>query len=138
MCRWFNSALGHQLFQALVQREDFLVEQGLAWRQGSRVVLARNLLAKLRDRELQKTVEKMSAELGLAHRPIVDGTLVSGTYRRSVQLVSGRFAVLEGDLGFSLVPWRPVIENRLGQSLTAALRGERVVWDLGRSRGLSL
>lgn len=123
---------------ALVQREDFLVEQGLAWRQGSRIVFARDLLATLRDRELQEVAAKMSVELGLAHRPTVDGTPVSGLYRRSIQLVSGRFAVLEGNLDFSLVPWRPVIENRLGQSLAATIRGERVAWDFGRSRGLSL
>jgi hypothetical protein len=32
-----------------------------------------------------------------------------------IALASGRFAILDGRLGFSLVPWRPVIEKRLGK-----------------------
>jgi Protein of unknown function (DUF3363) len=38
--------------QALQQRADFLVEQGLAEKRGQRVILARNLLGTLRNREL--------------------------------------------------------------------------------------
>ncbi|WP_082890379.1 DUF3363 domain-containing protein [Halotalea alkalilenta] len=38
-------------------------------------------------------------------------------------------------IGFSLVPWRPVIEQRLGQQLTATARGADVSWEVGRQRG---
>jgi len=64
---------------------------------------------------------------------VTDGS-ASGVYRRSIQLTSGRFAMLNDGLGFSLVPWRPVIEKRLGQSLTAVARGDNVVWRFGRER----
>ena len=60
------------------------------------------------------------------------------TYRRSVQLVSGKFAVLDDAVGFSLVPWRPVIEQRLGMSMTALVRGDFVSYEFGRTRGLGL
>jgi hypothetical protein len=63
---------------------------------------------------------------------------VSGTYRESVQLTSGRFAMLDDGVGFSLVPWRPVIEKRLGQEVSAIIDGARVSWELGRSRSRSL
>lgn len=43
---------GVQVRDALQGRIDFLVEQGLAERRGPRVVLVRNLLSTLRDREL--------------------------------------------------------------------------------------
>jgi hypothetical protein len=66
---------------------------------------------------------------------VVDGQRVAGIYRRSVQLVSGRYAMLDEGLGFSLVPWRPVIEQRLGQQLAATVRGGRVSWEIGRLRG---
>jgi hypothetical protein len=46
----------------------------------------------------------------LVHRLVADGERVSGIYRRNVQLTSGRFAMLDDSVGFSLVPWRPVIE----------------------------
>ncbi|WP_435750056.1 LysR family transcriptional regulator [Thauera sp. AutoDN2] len=35
-------------------------------------------------------------------------------YWRSVILASGRYAMLDDGLGFSLVPWKPVIEERFG------------------------
>jgi len=35
-------------------------------------------------------------------------------YLRSVILASGRYAMLDDGLGFSLVPWKPVIEERFG------------------------
>ena len=66
------------------------------------------------------------------------GQRISGTYRRSVDLVSGRYAVLDDTTGFSLVPWMPVIEKRLGQSMTAVMQGGRASWEFGRQRGLSL
>ncbi|WP_442806765.1 DUF3363 domain-containing protein [Thauera sp. Sel9] len=34
-------------------------------------------------------------------------------YRRSVMLASGRYAMLDDGMGFSLVLWKPVIEQRL-------------------------
>ncbi|MGZ9035001.1 MAG: DUF3363 domain-containing protein [Rhodospirillales bacterium] len=34
--------------------------------------------------------------------------------RRFIILTSGRFAMLDDGVGFSLVPWKPVLEQRLG------------------------
>ncbi len=126
---------GSEVKDALRQRADVLVEQGVAERRGQRVVLARNLLATLRDRELAQTAKDIAAETGLVHRQVADGQRVAGTYRRSVMLASGRFALLDDGVGFSLVPWRPVIEARLGQSLAATVHGGGVSWTIGRSRG---
>jgi hypothetical protein len=63
---------------------------------------------------------------------------ISGTYRRSVWLASGRFALLDDASGFSLVPWRPVVEKRLGQSISALVQGPHIAWDWGRQRGFSI
>ncbi len=129
---------GSEIKEALQQRVDFLTEQGLAERRGQRVVLARNLLATLRGRELVKAAQDIATETGLKHLPVVDGQRVAGTYRRSVMLASGRYAMLDDGVGFSLVPWRPVIEHRLGQQLAATARSGSVSWDFGRQRGVSL
>jgi type IV secretory pathway VirD2 relaxase len=131
------TGFGANVRESLQQRERFLVEQGLAENRGDRVILARNLLATLRTRELSATASKIATETGLAYRPVADRSPVSGIYRRAVTLASGRFAMLEDGLGFSLVPWRPVIEQRLGASLRAVVRGDGVSWDLGRQRGIS-
>ncbi|MBG6570350.1 relaxase/mobilization nuclease and DUF3363 domain-containing protein [Pseudomonas aeruginosa] len=133
-----DKGFGKEVREALRQRADFLVEQGLAERQGQRVVLARNLLATLRGRELTAAAREISAQTDLQHRLAVEGQRVSGIYRRSVQLASGRYALLDDGIGFSLVPWKPVIEHRLGQSVSAVLQGNGVSWQLGRQRGPSI
>jgi len=128
---------GAEVKDALRQRADFLVEQGLAEHRGQHVVLARNLLATLRGRELTQAAKDIVAETGLEHRPVADGQRVAGIYRRSVMLASGRYAMLDDGMGFSLVPWKPVIEQRLGQQLAATARGGSVSWEIGRQRGVS-
>jgi len=122
--------------QALQQRIDFLEEQGLAQRRGQRVILARNLLGTLRNREIAQAAEGIAIATGLEHRPIADGQRVVGIYRRSLMLVSGRYALLDHGKEFSLVPWRPVIEQRLGQQIAATVHGNGVAWDFRKQRGL--
>jgi type IV secretory pathway VirD2 relaxase len=126
---------GAEAKQAMQQRADFLAEQGLAERRGQRVILARNLLGTLRNRELAQAAKDIAGETGLEHRPVADGQRVAGIYRRSVMLASGRYAMLDDGMGFSLVPWKPVIEQRLGQPLAAIVRGSGVCWEIGRKRG---
>jgi len=129
---------GAEAKQAMQQRADFLAEQGLAERRGQRVILARNLLGTLRNRELAQAARDIAAESGLEHRPVPDGQRVSGIYRRSVMLASGRYAMLDDGMGFSLVPWKPVIDQRLGQQLAATVRGGGASWEVGRQRGMGL
>ncbi|MFT3778322.1 MAG: relaxase/mobilization nuclease and DUF3363 domain-containing protein [Ottowia sp.] len=133
-----DKGFGSELREALRQRSDFLVEQGLAERCGARVVLARNLLGSLRQRDLDAAARGIAGETGLPYRPAADGERVSGVYRRNVLLASGRFAMLDDGLGFTLVPWKQVIEQRLGQRTSAIVRGGSVTWDSGRHRALSL
>jgi hypothetical protein len=126
---------GANVRAALSERSAFLAEQRLAERRGPRLVLARDLLTTLRNRELVSEGERITRETGLAHRRLRDGQRVSGTYRRSVQLISGRFAMLEDGQGVSLVPWRPMLERRLEQPMSAFVQDERVTWELVRTRG---
>jgi len=129
---------GSEVKEALQKRADFLAEQGLAKRRGQHVTLARNLLTTLRNREITHAAKDIAAKTGREHRPMVDGQRVAGMYRRSVMLASGRYAMLDDGMGFSLVPWKPVIEPRLGRQIAATVRGSSVSWDIGRQRGQSL
>ena len=125
---------GVEVKDALRRRADFLAEQGLAEHRGRRVALARNLLTTLRGRELAQVAKNIAAETGLEYRPVAGGQRVAGVYRRSVMLASGRYAILDAGTEFSLVPWKPVIEQRLGQRLVAVMRNGSALWDLGRQR----
>ena len=133
-----DRGFGSEVKDALQARVDFLAEQGLAEHRGQRVVLARNLLATLRGRELEQAAKDIAAETGLVHRPAADGQRVVGIYRRSVMLASARYAMIDDGMGFSLVPWKPVIETRLGQQLAATVRGGSASWEVGRQRGSSI
>ncbi|MFC3396369.1 relaxase/mobilization nuclease and DUF3363 domain-containing protein [Brenneria rubrifaciens] len=133
-----DMGFGGEVKDALRQRANFLIEQGLAEKRGQRVYLARNLLETLRDRELVKAALDIAAETGLEHRHVTDGKRISGIYRRSIKLASGRYAMLEDGKGFSLVPWKPVVEKRLGNEVSVMVRGNRVSWDIGRRQDLHL
>ncbi len=132
------TGFGAEVRSALAARQDVLIEDGLATRRAQRVVLANNLLSTLRDREVSKAAEAISAETGLGYRAVKDGDSVSGIYRRSVQLASGRFAMVGDGFGFSLVPWKPVMEPRLGQTVAGVVRGASVSWNLSRQRGIGI
>ena len=132
-----DNGFGGEVRDALRERSEFLIDQGLAERRGQRIILTRNLLTSLRDREIDAAATVIASETGLTHRAVTDGERISGTYRRSVQLASGRFAMLDDGIGFSLVPWKPIIDKRIGQTMTAVLRGNSVSWEFGRQRGPS-
>jgi hypothetical protein len=108
---------GAEIRDAMARRTDHLVAQGLAQRWGDRVSFAP----------------------GLPHKPSDQGDYVAGTYRQRVMLASGRFAMIDDGLGFQLVPWRPALEQKLGQQVSGTmLPGGSVDWSLGRKRGLGL
>lgn len=127
---------GAEVKDALRQRADFLIEQGLAEYRGQRVVLARNLLATLRGRELTQAAKEIAAETALQPRSIADGQRVVGIYRRSIMLASGRYAMLDDGMGFSLVPWKPAIDHLLGKQLAATIRMGSVSWETGRGQSI--
>ena len=121
------------------RRVDYLLEQDLARPQGRRIIFARDLINTLRRRELDEVVAKLSADAGLAHRPSAEGEHFSGIYRQRVTLASGRFAMIDDGLGFQLVPWRPALEQRLGQQVSGTLSpGGGIDWSFQPKRGLCL
>lgn len=132
-----HQGFGAQVRSAMSKRVDFLTEQGVAERRGQRVILARSLLATLRDLELGAVGQDLQTLTGKTWCPVQDGQPVSGVYSQSIQLVSGRFAMLDNGPGFSLVAWKPVIEQRMGQQLSAIVHGLSPTWTLGIQRGAS-
>ncbi|MDT8758755.1 DUF3363 domain-containing protein [Sphingomonas psychrotolerans] len=124
---------GAQVRQALALRRQWLVEQGLAWRDGDMIHFHPGMMNELRQRELRQVAGQLSKELGLGyaeHR----GRSVEGTYRRAVQVGSARYAVIEKSKEFTLVPWRPVLEKQIGRYVTGLGRGDSISWTFGRQR----
>jgi type IV secretory pathway VirD2 relaxase len=133
-----NAGFGGDVRAAMAARSDHLIDEGLAQRQGRRVIFARDLLATLRRRELGETAAKIAIEHGLTHQPVMEGQPVAGTYRQRITLASGRFAMIDDGLGFQLVPWRPALEQHLGKEVRGITTASGIDWSFGRKRGLGL
>ncbi|RJE87195.1 relaxase/mobilization nuclease domain-containing protein [Paracoccus onubensis] len=134
-----ESGFGAEVRQALETRADHLVDEGLAERKAGRVVFARGLLKRLRDREVNALGDRLARETGLPFSRAETGEYVTGTYRQRFTLSSGRFAMIGDGLGFQLVPWSPSLEKQLGREVSGVSRGDGGVdWDFGRKRGLGL
>ncbi len=103
-----------------------------------RIFYRRNLLATLREREVARVGAEMAESKSLPFRAATDGETISGKFTGTVQLSSGKFAVVEKSYEFTLVPWRPVIDRQLGREVMGIVQGGSVSWQLGRQRGLSL
>lgn len=133
------SGFGQQVREAMDQRREHHIEQGDATRsRDSRVFYRRNLLATLREREVARVGAEMSESKGLPFRAAPEGESVSGKFTGTIQLSSGKFAVVEKSHEFTLVPWRPVIDRQLGREVMGVVQGGSVSWQLGRQRGLGL
>ncbi|MBM3526308.1 MAG: DUF3363 domain-containing protein, partial [Alphaproteobacteria bacterium] len=105
-----DAGFGREVRAALRQRQQWLIEQGLAERRGDQVLVRRDLVGVLRRRELARVAATLSKELGLDYADPRAGDRVEGVYRRRVDLVSGRYAVIAATREFALVPWRPDLE----------------------------
>ena len=129
---------GAEVARALNARQSYLVGEGLAISNGQRIVLARNLLATLREREVTAAGESLAGISGKRFHRLQDGENAHGVYRRSIQLASGKFALIEDEKGFYLAPWKQMVESRLGQRLSVSIRGSSAYWKLNVQKDFSI
>lgn len=129
---------GAEAGDAMRRRQEHLVDQGLAELKNDGVRYRRNLLRLLRQRELVAAGDRLAKENGLSFVETPEGTRAEGVYRRSIQLASGKFAMLEKSKEFTLVPWRPVLERQRGKMVSGVVRGSSVSFDFSRKKGLGL
>lgn len=133
------SGFGEQVREAMERRRDTLIDRGDAMRQADgRTAYRRNLIATLQEREVARTGEELAVKKALPFRAAADGETVTGKFTGTVQLTSGKFAIVEKSHEFTLVPWRPVIDRQLGQEVSGIVQGGSVSWQLGRQRGFGL
>ena len=100
------------------------------------MIYRRDLLRILREREVRAVAGQLSKEMGLSFAETVPGERVEGTLRRRVDMVSGRFALIERSHEFTLVPWRDELDRHVGKQLSGLMREDRPIsWTIGRGRG---
>ncbi|MBO6720128.1 MAG: relaxase/mobilization nuclease and DUF3363 domain-containing protein [Rhizobiaceae bacterium] len=130
-----DSGFGREVREAQARRRQWLIAEGLAHEEQDRIVYRANMLATLRRRELARVAGQLSNQLGLAYVETRSGEPVEGTLRRSVELASGKYALVENSREFTLVPWRPVLERHIGKQVSGVMRGDGISWTIGRQRG---
>lgn len=128
---------GAEVRDALDRRRSHLESTGLAETRDGKFQPARKLIAKLRDGELER-VRSNLAGAGKTSMTGGEGDAVAGVYARRLDLVSGRFAMIEDGLGFQLVPWTRSLDARLGQEVAGTITNSGVDWSFGKKRGLGL
>ena len=129
-----DAGFGAEVRAAEAARRGWLVEQGLANFDAGATSYPSELLARLRQRELLRVAGQLSEELDLPYREARIGDRVEGVLRRRLDLVSGRFAVVERSRDFTVVPWRPVLERQVGKVTAGLVRSDGVSWTIGRGR----
>ena len=130
-----DHGFGRDVRQALVRRQQWLIDQELMQRDGNDVVFRKEILNVLQQRELRQVGNQLSAQIGKTFVDPIPGVRVDGVYRQAVDLASGRFALIEKSLEFTLVPWRPVLERQIGRAVSGIPRGDDFDWTIGRGRG---
>jgi type IV secretory pathway VirD2 relaxase len=130
-----DAGFGHDARRAQARRRQWLVTQGFAEEQDGRPVYRPGMLAALQRRELLRIAGQLSDELSMPFAEARAGERVEGVYRRAVESMSGRLAVIEKSREFALVPWRPVLERQIGKPVAGIMREGGINWTLGRQRG---
>jgi hypothetical protein len=129
-----DAGFGHDARDAQARRRQWLIAQGFAQEMEGRTTYPAGMVDDLRRRELLRIGTQLSREMGMPFVETAPGGRVAGVYRRSVDTLGGRYALVEKSREFTLVPWRPVLDRHIGKSVAGILRGDGISWSFGRGR----
>ena len=135
-----NQGFGADVKVALRNRIQWLAEQGLTQTVDDGAVRpTANAFNELKRRELQRTTHSIIARSGLSHASPTEGEAFSGTYKHSVNLADGKYAIIENAKEFVLVPWKPSLEDMRSKLISGTASSQGISWDLGiQKRGLGI
>ena len=126
---------GSDVERAKIMRRAFLFKSGILKSQSTE--LTDTHLAELERRDLASAGKGLAADMGKPYQAAPTSGLVKGIYVKSLDRPSGKYAVVERAKGFTLVPWRNVLERQRGKSVSGLIRGKSISWSFGKGRGVS-
>jgi len=134
-----RAGFGAEADAALQRRKSTLVDKGYAWHAPDGGVRApKDLVARQERGEIERVAKSLSSEKHAPFKMKGEGERVSGVFTGTTNLVSGKYAVIENAYEFTMVPWRPVMDERLGRQISGVVRASGVSWDFARSRGVGI
>jgi type IV secretory pathway VirD2 relaxase len=133
------TSFGSEIVAAFAKRRQWLVTRGLGAVGTTGTFQPQpRMLDQLRQRDLQQASQVLSKELGLANTQLGEGDRIYGTFSRSVNLASGKYAVIQKSKEFILVPWRPEMEQYRGKAISGTTSSQGINWDWNVKRGQGL
>ena len=96
--------------------------------------LMQSHLDKLEAMDLNQAATEILGELDKSYSTVPNKGRVAGTYVRSVDRASGKYAVIERAKDFTLVPWRDTLERNLGREVSGVVSGDGISWTLTKGR----
>ncbi|RTM05678.1 MAG: DUF3363 domain-containing protein [Hyphomicrobiales bacterium] len=129
-----DSGFGREVREAQARRRQWLIAQGLAQEDQDGIFYRANMISVLSQRELNRVAGQLSDQLGLSYAEAGPRSRIEGRLRQSVELASGKYAVIEKSREFTLVPWRPVLEQHIGKEVAGIVSREGISWTLGRQK----
>ena len=125
---------GQEVAEAQANRRAFLAGIGMKVEAGIGLTAAQK--TDLLKRDLAQAGRTLAEEIRKPYSPAPERGHVEGIYREPVSRVSGKFALIERQRDFTIVPWRQVLEQRRGMAVSGVVRGGKISWTLGRGIGM--
>ncbi len=126
---------GVEVRKAIERRLQWLAAQRLIDLEGGEYRYRADLVDRLERRELKHEAEKLVRSSGRIFVEHQIGERVEGICRGPVTIGDRKFAIVEKSREFTLVPWRPVLERRIGREISGVVRASGISWSFGRERG---
>ena len=126
---------GRQTADAQLLRRAFLAEIGIAADDGK--PLTPEHKAELIRRDLAQAAQTLRQTIGKPYAPSPTQGEVAGIYRGPVARISGKFAVVERALDFTILPWREGLERSRAMAVSVRMQPGSASWTIAR-RGLTL
>ena len=129
-----DAGFGREVRAAQAARRQWLIVEQLAEEKDGLTVYRRGILATLQRRELLRIASQLSDQIGRPFAEAKHGETIHGSLVRPIEMTSGRHALVERSRDFTLVPWRPVMERHIGNTVSGIMREGGASWTFGRQR----
>ena len=126
---------GAEVSKALQLREEHLIANGLALSDTPGTITPNHkMLAELSQRGRIALLTRLETEIDLPHRHLADGDRFQGRHIKTVDLPTGRLAVIANNREFTTIPWRSELLQMRERDLTLTVQNRAIAVTV--SRGL--
>ena len=129
-----REGFGIDVEKAKIDRIVFLKNQHLLGKSGA---VTKDTLSQLESLDLRAAGEALSKEIDKPYVLAPTKGSLSGTFRKTVECPSGKYAVIEKSREFTLVPWRETMDRNLGRAIRGTIGRQTISWTLTKGREIS-